>query len=129
MLFLPHKGPYKEPLPSTSPFPKVNLPASLFIQKRTTLQTCHSLAAELALELTSWVRKIVWHPTLIFSQSHRERGWKQPDLLSWPTLLSTSGESQAFFYLNTPKTHELLSFTHRILTSVQSITWQTGRVF
>lgn len=49
MLFLPYKGPYKTLLPSTSSFPKVNLSASLFIQKRTVLQTCHSLAAELTL--------------------------------------------------------------------------------
>lgn len=128
MVFLPRKGPYKEPLPSTS-FPKVNLSASLFIQKRTALQTCHSWAAELTLGLTYWERKIVWHPTLIFLQSHRKRGWKQPDLLSWLTLLSTSGESHTFFYLNTPETHEFLSFTHRTLISVQSITWESALTF
>lgn len=59
MVLLPHKGPYKEPLPSTSSFPQVDLPASLFIQERTALQTCHSLAAELTLVLIYWVRKIV----------------------------------------------------------------------
>lgn len=52
MLFLPHKGPDKAPLSSTTSFPKVNLSASLFIQKRTVLQTCHLLAAELTLVLS-----------------------------------------------------------------------------
>lgn len=52
MLFLPHKGPDKAPLPSISSFPKVNLSASLFTQKRTVLQTCHLLAAELTLVLS-----------------------------------------------------------------------------
>lgn len=93
------------PLTSTSSFPKVNLSASLFIQKRTALQTCRCLEDELTLVLTYWVRKTVWHPTLIFLQSPRKRGWKQPHLLSWPTLLSTSGELHTFFYPNTPKSH------------------------
>lgn len=71
----------------------------------------------------------MWHPTLIFLQSHRKRGWKQPDLLSWLTLLSTSGESHTSFYLNTPETHEFLNFTHRTLISVQSITWESALTF